>query len=395
MPPALDGLPATRHRWLLAGVLIVGATIRLGLAFATRGVDFDIDSYEQVRAALGTDPLQVYSLVNLPGEPHWPYPPGFFPWVAFSGAVESATGLRFDGLIQIAPILADLLIAWLAQAYLGARGADARTRLGAAALVALGPSFIVISGFHGQIDSVAIAFGALGLYAWDQGPADRRALLAGLAIGVGAAVKSVPLVLLLALLPTVRNPREAAILVAAALAPLAASVAPFLLADGSGTVDALRANKGLPGFGGISLLVQPSLAGLWLGTGGSPASSLSKELYDLAPLIALAAFAGTGAALYRRRTEARHAAPVLWLAFFAFGINFSFQYVVWLLPFLLLAGRLKTVALLQALLLVPALILYVREGRDLPLEYVYVPFMAASWAVFTWLYVRHLRAAGT
>jgi hypothetical protein len=383
-----------RYRRLLAGVLLAGAAIRLVLAFATRGVEFDIDSFEHVRGALAIDPLQVYSLANLPDAPHWPYPPGFLPWIAASGAIESRTGLRFDGLVQLAPIAADLLIAWVVQAYLGARGATTRTRLAAASLVALGPAFFGISGFHGQIDSVAIAFGVLGLWAWEAAPPARRALLAGLAIGIGAAVKGVPLVLVLALLPSVRGPRELVTLVAAALAPLVLALAPFLVADGGAVIDALRANKGLPGFGGISLLAQPELARVWLGTGGPELSAFSRELYDAAPLIALAALAATAAVLARRRVSARHAAPVLWLAFFAFGINFNFQYLVWLLPFLLLAGRVRTVALVQGLLLVPGLVLYLPFGRDLPLEYVYVPAMLIAWAAFTWLYVRELRATG-
>src|SRR5688572_25098143 len=145
-------MAGARYRWLLAGVLVAGAAIRLVLAFATRGVDFDIDSFEAVRGALAEDPLQLYTTVNAEAA-HWPYPPGFLPWVAVAGAIESRTGLRFDGLVQLAPIAADLFIAWAVQAFLGARGAGGRTRLMAASLVALGPCFWGISGFHGQIDS--------------------------------------------------------------------------------------------------------------------------------------------------------------------------------------------------------------------------------------------------
>src|SRR5207302_10782054 len=105
-------------------------------------------------------------------------------------------------------IAADAAIAWLVQAGLGRAGASDRTRLSACALVALGPAFALISGMHGQIDSVAILPAVLALVVWERG-GSRRALAAGLLIGRAASIKTAPGLMVLALLPSVRSRREA------------------------------------------------------------------------------------------------------------------------------------------------------------------------------------------
>jgi hypothetical protein len=49
----------------------------------------------------------------------------------------------------------------------------------------LGPSFIDISGYHGQIDSVAILPAVLALMVWERRPQPTRSVRAGLLIGLG------------------------------------------------------------------------------------------------------------------------------------------------------------------------------------------------------------------
>jgi len=127
-------------------MLAAGLAIRLVLAFSTYGVRFDIDSLALVRDQLAADPLHLYDALTVQlGDhisPRWPYPPGFFAWVAPAGWLADQTGLPFHGLIQIPAILADLALALLVSYYLGLRRAADRTRLAAAGLIALGPSFV-------------------------------------------------------------------------------------------------------------------------------------------------------------------------------------------------------------------------------------------------------------
>jgi hypothetical protein len=385
---------STRWRRAFWAILALGTIIRLVVAFATRGVDFDIDSWELTRTALEHHPLHVYSLVNFPHAPHYPYPPGFFPWLIASGAVHDWTGLRFDGLVQIGPIAADAALAWVVQAYLGTRGAADRTRLAAAALIAFGPSFAFISGYHGQIDSVTILPALLGVLLWERSASPRRWVWVGVLIGLGGLVKGVPLLMLFAVLPTARSRREALGVIAVTGTVFVAPLVPFLVANFHGTLDGLRANKGLPGFGGISLLLQPGLAATWLGTKVVPLSSLSRSVFAHSPLIAGAALSVSVIVVWLRRLQPLPAAVVLWLALYAFNLNYSLQYIVWGLPFFLCAGYVRRVALVEAWLLIPTTLLYVRFRRDLPWEYVYTPFMIVLWAALLgWLVAAFRRPA--
>ena len=376
-------------------MLVVAAVGRVAVAFSTRGVGFDINAYNRVLDALRDHPLELYSLVNFPDAPYWPYPGGFLPWIVVSGWLHDLTGLRFDGFVQLAPIAADLVLAWAVQAYLGQRGASDRTRLIAAGLVALSVSFAAVSGFHGQLDSLAVLFPVLGLWYWERAADyEHRAIVAGLLIGVGGAIKFPPLVIIFALLPTARSMRERAVVAGIAGAVVLLSLAPFLAADFGGTLDGIRANKGLPGFGGISLLVQPELSALWLDTkSGVELSDFSEWLFDatayIVPLVVLA----TAAFAYHRRLPAVEAAVLLYLAVYAFGINFGLSYLVAGLAVFLLGGRIWQVAALQAAVLLPTLMMYIREHRDLPLHNIYTPIILAVWVAFVVWFVVEVRRA--
>ncbi len=180
--------PAVTARRVLWGMLAIGIVARLVVAFTTYGIEFDIDSYVAVNGTLGEDPLHLYSIVN--GDPYnrWPHPSGFLPFVGLAHLAGKAVG-PFDGWIQVPQILADGAIAWLVWSYLGRRGVPERTRLAAAGLVALDPSFAVISGYHGQLDAFAILPAVLAVYLWDLLPAGaRRGLICGALVGCGIAL---------------------------------------------------------------------------------------------------------------------------------------------------------------------------------------------------------------
>ena len=135
--------------------------------------------------------------------------------------------------------------------------------------MALGPTFGMVSGYHGQFDSVAILPAVVALYLWERLETPSRGLVAGGLVGLGGIFKTVPLVMLVALLPTVRSWREAGWLLGSAAAVLVVASLPFLVATRATYEAAVRDYHGFPGVGGLSLVVQPDLAGAWLGGGGS------------------------------------------------------------------------------------------------------------------------------
>jgi uncharacterized membrane protein len=372
-----------RFRLLLTVVLVLGAAARLVLAFATEGVRPDLESFRVVADALNLAPGHVYDLANAhPPFVRWPYPPGFFPLIVAADGAAKLGGLDFLALIRLPAIVADIAIAWLVQDYLRRRGRGEGARLAAAALVALGPSFAAVSGFHGQIDAVAILPAVAALVVWDHSDAPWRPYAAGGLIGLGASVKTIPLVLLLALVPASRSPGEAARLVGSAVVVPLAAVAPFVLSEGTGWLRVFRYN-GAPGLGGLSLLAQPDLAPAWFGVGHARLSGLTRALFDASRTVALATVLATGAFLLRFRAPAVLGAVMVWLTIYVFGITFFMQYMVWGLPFFLMAGYLREVLVLELVLLPPVLVTYAGVSQAWVVDVFYVVPMLAVWAGMT------------
>lgn len=322
--------------------------------------------------------FEVYARLNdVDGLFRWPYPPAFFPWIIAASTLSGILELPFHALVQLPAIASDAAIALLVQSYLGSRGASPRTRLRAAALVALGPSFIAISGYHGQIDSLAILPAVAGLVIWERSDRDSRALIAGALIGLSGAFKTVPALLVLALLPTSRNPAEAIRMLAATAAVPLAMLAPFLAAEPIATARAFTYD-GLSGIGGLSLVLQPSRAEVWLMTYQFLPTGIGRTLATYATIIN-GILAATAIFLLRYRPRPADAAVILWLAFYGFSTGFALHYLVWGMPFFLLAGYLRAPVALQVAVLVPTLLLYLGPWQDPLAVLVYVPIMVLVW----------------
>ena len=376
-------LRSRRTLWLLIGN---GLAARLIVA-AVAGTDTeDLHSFEIVRTALREDPLHFYEDVP---DLRWPYPPGYLPAVAVYAAIDSVLGLDYLHVLRTGPILADAGIALLVQHLLGTRGASERTRLAGAGLVMLGPLFLGVSAYQGQLDSVAIlpALAALALWERDGGS---RALTAGLLIGLGASMKTVPLLMLLALAPSVRSVRELVTLTGAALAVPLVALTPFLVVDAGEIVNHLE-YSGFPGLGGLTLIAAPEFTLFWQAGHPLPEGGLVTFLIDHDTWVTAAALAALAAVLARFRPDARDAAVLVWFVIWLFGVNFFVQYLVWGLPFMLARGDLRSAAAIQALAGPAALVLYLDSTREWVLWSVYTIPMIALWALVLVLLVRQVR----
>ncbi len=369
-------LSTKRLLWLIIGA---GVAIRVALAFATFGDGPDIRMFGYVGDALLDDPLHVYTALNHAPDARWFYPPGYFPWVAVAEGLSRVTGLPMHGTIQLAPIAADAAIAWLVQDFLGRRGKSDRVRLGAAAAVAFGPSFGIISGYQGQLDSVAILPAVIAVIVWDRDH-PRRALIAGLLIGIGGALKIFPLLAVLALLPTIRNWREAATLIGSAAAVGILALAPWMISEQSEVREVLG-YSGISGLGGPTLAMQPGFAENFLGPypPDVEANWLLVRVIAHGQVINLLVLIGLALFLLRCRPRPVEASVLVFLSVYVLTTGFFFQYVIWGLPFFLLAGYVKKVALLQAAYLVPAVIFYMRPWDGNAILIPYALIMIAIW----------------
>ena len=165
--PAAEARSPQHPLWWIAGV---GIGVRLALAFALYGSP-DIGIFEAVARRTIDNPLHLYAY----GDFGWAYPPGDLPWLVGAAKLDDWTGLPFQGVVQVPSILADLGIAAAVHYYLGMRGASEGQRVAGFALVMFGPVFIAISGYHGQIDAVAILPAVLALIVWERSSGSARA----------------------------------------------------------------------------------------------------------------------------------------------------------------------------------------------------------------------------
>ncbi len=390
----------SRSRWWVGAVLIGGLLLRAWLA-ATQAPTGDLASFLAAVQGFQRWGFGFYTHVNA-YNPEFPfsyrnysYPPGYLPWLWLSARAASG-GVRFWHLARILPVLADIVLAWLVARELARRGASTAIQAIAAAAIAFGPSFVVSSGIEGQIDAVAILPAFVAVLVWERGDPEHRALLAGLLIGAGAAVKTVPMLVLLALLPTAVSRREILRVSVCALAVPALLLLPFLLADLSGTVGTLRYG-GSPGAGGIGLVLQPGLARHYLGD--YDLSSANAALQSFGWVITAIGVAVAALAAFRARLPAMTASTLIWLAVYATGVNWYPQYLAWGVPFFLVDGLTVPVAAAEIALLPTLLVAYrsrlpaalVPDG-DLGVG-IYVGVMDALWLAAVIGFLARLRAA--
>jgi uncharacterized membrane protein len=367
-----------RHAlWAIVGISAIGLAVRLFFAFHWFGSG-DLFTFEAVGRRTIDMPLHTYG-----GQVLYPYPPGYLPWLVAGVKLSDWINEPFSSVGQLLPIVADLALAAAIYVYLGWRGAGERIRVAGFALVMLGPVFVAISGYHGQMDAVAVLPGVLALMVWERRPASRRAIESGLLIGIGALIKTVPILLVLPLLASARSLREKVRLAAAAGGVFVLGSLPFYLAEPDGYKRVLS-YTGVPGRGGISVLTDPGFAAdrrmnALLSVIGHPNGFTNWISQNNGPLtvivlLALAAF------LFRYRPAAIDGIVILWLAIYVFSPNFLLQYTVWALPFFIMAGYLREVAVLQ-ILLIPALILTYTDQHDTTraLADFYVASMICLW----------------
>lgn len=379
-----------RQRPVLWAVLTTGLLLRLFLASRPLSAATAYDGHLFTRAAdiFVANPLRFYTEVSrqVPPPGGWPYPPLFLAWMTVARALALAGAGHYLAWFKLPMIAADAAIAWVVQDHVGRTGGGLGARIQSAGLIALGPTFWLISGYHGHLDSVAILPAVIATVLWER-PGTRRPLLCGVLIGLGAAVKTVPILLLIPLLASSANWRERALLVLPAVFIPAIALMPFALADPGGVLS-ITHYQSLPGFGGYSLLLQPNLANDYLQVGPHVApSAVSTWVLAHGGLTTLAGLGIVTPFLWLRRTPPIRGAVIMWLTVYAFTGGFFFQYLVWGVPFMVLAGYRLPVAALLSLACIPEAVVYLQLQSGIAVRMfqfgmagMYLLFVAA-WAL--------------
>jgi uncharacterized membrane protein len=354
-----------------AAPVLLALLLRLVPILVSDRVVVDVERYQRVgRHLLDVSP-NPYETKRL-----YPYPPV---WATVEAGAEWLSRLgvgSFPVDVKLPVLFADLLIVIA----LVAAGRAGRAPPASAWLYAVHPVSILVTGFHGQFDAIALLFVLLALGALARGQRDASALLLAAAIGT----KSFPVLLVPFLaFAGAASWRKATRFVILALAPVALLLLPFALADLPALRRELLGYSGIADFGWTGLVRGVT----WLTTGDLarsearfwPVASLASKVLYLAAWGALVLATRRG---WLALTPAR-ACLATFVAFNVFYGALSAQYLLWVVPLAVLwPGRALAAHAVAATAGLVGFYLFLAPGVLLP-----EPLGAASaqWAGRLWV----------
>ncbi len=311
-------------------ILLVAALVRLLPAlWLPVGAGFDIDSYRLVTDALFSG-QEVYGAVA----GRHPYLPFQMYVMGAMARLAATTSLPYVVAIKLPSIAADVALTGLI--YRAVADGQAGSRRGRewaaylALLYALNPVSLLVSSYHGQFEAVTLLLLAGGWWLWQR----RRATASATSLGLAILNKTWPVLFLPVVLIRLGSWRSRLGYAALALGIPALAVAAYLLAydaDPAPMLGRALTHRGNAGYWGPSAVLVPA-AGVWPG------------LQPLADALVAARNGLLGAAAllvlwWTQRQSALDAFLTLLLAIVAVTVGFGIQWLVWLIPFALLAGQ--------------------------------------------------------
>jgi uncharacterized membrane protein len=304
----------------LAGPVLLALVLRLVPILVSDRVVVDVERYQRVGRHLLDVSWNPYEAERLyPYPPLWALAEAGAEWLARRGVGS------FPIDVKLPVAFADLLIV----AALVVAGRAGRAPPAAAWIYAVHPVSVLVTGFHGQFDAVALLFVLLALGALARGRRDASALSLAAAIGT----KSFP-VLLLPFLAFAGEAswRRATRYALLALGPVILVLLPFAIADPAALRRELFAYSGIADFGWTGLV-----RGLtWLTTGELLRSE--GRFWPLASLVSKVLFLGAWSALVVATRRGwmvftpERACLAVFLTFHVFYGSLSAQYMLWVVP---------------------------------------------------------------
>jgi len=201
--------------------------------------------------------------------------------------------------------------------------------------VALSPALILISGFHGNTDSVVIFFVLLSILLTQKGASDWAA---GAAFGLGLCIKIFPVIVIPVMLFYRRDYRQRlAFLDAMGIVMLLAS-APFFYQAPADTIRKVFGYRSYYGHWGLSYFIDSKQPIAWLNS--------DFKAYGAWLLLALITAVSYWMNRSSRRPPLFSQAAIVFFLFLAGASGFGVQYLAWLVPFTVASGALPAAAFL-------------------------------------------------
>jgi tetratricopeptide (TPR) repeat protein len=333
-PPPDPAMPARLRlsdcaRPVLAGVAALALLVKLVLALTTYGTN-DVYVYDHFSVWSRYLGAFLYH-----ADPQFNHPPSMiyvlhaFTWLA------GATSLPFSFWLRLPGILADTANLWIVWKLLGER-VQQRSVCWSLVLLAAAPTLILISGFHGNTDSVVIFFVLLSIYLIETGASGWAA---GIALGLACCFKVFPVIVVPVLLLNAsgRKPlinKRWIEFCAGAAATLLICWSPFLFQDPKAVIEQVLGYRSLYGHWGLSylgLLLPDSLA--W-------AEMLNANFERWGSYFALGLVVAVSWRMNRGSLRPRlfSQAGLVFLLFLTVSNGFGVQYLAWLAPWVVDLG---------------------------------------------------------
>lgn len=320
---AATGSWLSRVTWPV--VALVALVVRLLPAlWLPVGAGYDIESFRLVTDAL-LNGQEVYTSV-LGRHPYLPlqmYIMGGATWLG------ELLGLPYVVSIKLPAVLADAVIAALITTSLSRDGRRPASAAAFGLLYALNPISLLVTSYHGQFEAITLLLLVLAWRSWRFG---RHAAWSAGALGLAILNKTWPVILLPVFWIRQRSWRDRILYGVLAVGIPVAGIVFYLLVFDASPIPMLRralTHRGVAGYWGPGALLDPLTA---IYTAGRP-------LFDT--LVTLRNVLLAGAALLAlwltRRDSALDAILTVILTVFVVTVGFGIQWLVWPVPFALLA----------------------------------------------------------
>lgn len=259
------------------------------------------------------------------------HPPSMLHVFRILGWLTDVSGLWFPFWLRLPAIIADVGSLWILFEILRRRLHEASIRQ-ALLMFAAAPALILISGFHGNTDSVMLFFLLLSVALMERGLSGR----AGVAFGLAMCFKIVPVIALPVIFFHQTDRRKRIAFMGAAGITLLAAWSPYLLQSPGPVLQHVFGYRSYAGHWGISYLA------LQLGNVAPEWRWLNEFIGRFGPYLLLASIPLLS--LYLRRSGASLYAQVgfVFFWFLSFSNGFGVQYLAWLIPWTVGLGALPS-----------------------------------------------------
>ena len=235
--------------------------------------------------------------------------------------LASIRGLWFPFWLRLPAILADAGSVWILLQILKSRLHEPSIRY-ALLMFAAAPALILISGFHGNTDSVMLFFLLLSVLSIEKGFTGR----AGAAFGLAVCFKVVPVIALPVVLLYLATRRKQMIFLGSAGVTLLIAWSPYLFQDPAPILRQIFGYSSYYGHWGISYCM------LLLGSLAPPLQWLNEFLRRFGSYLLLASIPVVSWFLRRSGASLYAQVGVIFFWFLAFTSGFGVQYLAWLVP---------------------------------------------------------------